>query len=319
MRHRLGTLLVAATAATSWVAIAGSPAEAEPVTTTFGYTGAEQSWTVPDHVCSITADLYGAQGGANPGTNTLGGSLPGLGGHTHTTFTVTPGEELAIVVGGRGGDAAGSLAGDGGFGGGGDGGFGDLDDGPAGNGAGGGGGASAVTSTTTDLVVVAGGGGGAGNSGTAGEALGGAGGGASGGDGTGNLGGENNATGGTGGTLTTPGAPGVNSDGFLNATAGQPGLGGTGGSSSQSGGGGGGGGFTGGGGGGGAANDQGASAGGGGGSGFTVDGTGMTAGVREGDGEVTFTYEPSSSCTAPSATPNPPAAQPLTAVARFTG
>lgn len=62
-------------------------------TTTFSYTGAVQTYTVPACVTSITIDAYGAQGG-----NDIS-STGGLGGRVQATIAVTPGEVLQIFVG----------------------------------------------------------------------------------------------------------------------------------------------------------------------------------------------------------------------------
>src|SRR5205823_13832347 len=137
------------------------------------------------NVCSITVDALGAEGAANSSTNSLGGSIPGLGGEATATIPVTPGETLSVMVGGQGEPGVnGSGPGAGGFNGGGSGG---ATTGGIGSNPGSGGGGASDIRRGTDRLVVAGGGGGAGNSGTAGEALGGAGGGTTGGDGTGDL------------------------------------------------------------------------------------------------------------------------------------
>ncbi len=60
-------------------------------TATFNYTGAQQSFTVPVGITSITVDAQGAQGGGNGG----------LGGRAIATIPVTPGEVLQVWVGGR--------------------------------------------------------------------------------------------------------------------------------------------------------------------------------------------------------------------------
>lgn len=109
----------------------------------FAYTGAAQSFTVPAGVNTITIESWGAQGGANWVNNT------NFGGYAKGTFTVTPGEVLGIYVGGQ---ATSTI---GGFNGGGN-----------GEGAGqGGGGASDVRRgglAYANRIIVAGGGGGAG-------------------------------------------------------------------------------------------------------------------------------------------------------------
>ncbi|MDC3352495.1 glycine-rich protein [Crocinitomicaceae bacterium] len=116
--------------------------------TTFNYTGAVQTYTVPDGVGSIQIEAWGAEGG----TGTYGGITPagGLGGYAIGILEVTPGQILEVYVGG-----AGDSDGPGGFNGGGQSG---TSYGAAG------GGASDVrigAYTLDDRVIVAGGGGGA--------------------------------------------------------------------------------------------------------------------------------------------------------------
>jgi hypothetical protein len=312
--RRLGAVVVASLSAVTGNAIAGGSAVADTTTRAFTYTGTEQSFVVPADVCSVTVSAFGAGGGANESTKGLGGSLPGAGGEVEATIDVFPGETLTVVVGGKGGAGTNGVGpGAGGFNGGGAGGSGD-------NPGSGGGGASDVR-RGTERVVVAGGGGGAGNSGEPGEANGGNGG-PTGTDGTGNLDGESNSTGGGGAAVDQPGAAGRNSDGTTTAEPGGAGQGGAGGSGGQSGGAGGGGGLLGGGGGGLALPNSGASAGGGGGSSFATAGDAtFTPGVRDGDGAVSISYEPSSTPCARgpachcAALPPPP----VDAPPRFTG
>ena len=66
-------------------------------TRTFLYTGAAESFTVPECVTTITADVHGAQGGN--GTYYAGG----LGGRVQATLTVVPNTSLSIRIGGAGG------------------------------------------------------------------------------------------------------------------------------------------------------------------------------------------------------------------------
>jgi hypothetical protein len=75
----------------------GTPYMAMPLpsfTVTFNYTGAIQNWTVPTGVSKINVTVSGAQGGGNSAVN-------GKGGIVNATLTVTPGQVLAIVVGGQ--------------------------------------------------------------------------------------------------------------------------------------------------------------------------------------------------------------------------
>ncbi len=65
-----------------------------------GGTGTLQTYTVPAGVTTIRLDARGAKGGITPG---FGG---GNGGRVQATYTVTPGDVLHILVGGKGGDGA---------------------------------------------------------------------------------------------------------------------------------------------------------------------------------------------------------------------
>lgn len=156
MRSRLFALwgATALLAGSGIAAPVGAQASGEQV---FEFTGEVATFVVPDDVCRITIDAYGASGGAGAlGADPV--TPGGLGARATGTIDVTPGEPLAIVVGGAGGDAAEPLPGRGGFGGGGDGGYGVLDGGGGGGGgAMGGGGGAGMTSN-------GGGGGGGGSS-----------------------------------------------------------------------------------------------------------------------------------------------------------
>ena len=121
-------------------------------TTTFSYTGAVQTFTVPPCVTTINVDVMGASGAAN------GPTSGGLGGRVQATVPVTPGEVLNIYVGQAGINSlnlpAGSYNGGGG-----------VYSYSACGSAGTGGGASDIRRnpySTNDRLVVAGGGGGAG-------------------------------------------------------------------------------------------------------------------------------------------------------------
>jgi hypothetical protein len=209
---------------------------------TFEDSGAQQNFVVPDGVKLVTVEAYGAAGagGAN-------------GGYVEASIPVTPGEQLAIFVGGNGSSGSGYYGGRGGFNGGGAGGGGDnCCDG------GGGGGASDVRQGGNGLVnrvIVAGGGGG--NSYTN---SGGVGGGLIGATGDGDYS-KGTWTGGTGGTQNAGGEGGCCGGG--GGALGVGGYGGAAESSDEYGGGGGGGGYYGGGGGG--PDDTGGPGGGGGG------------------------------------------------------
>jgi hypothetical protein len=262
------------------------------VVCTFTYTGAAQSWTVPEGVAQATFDVFGAQGGSESTLREGGG-----GGKAHATFDVTSGDTLQVNVGGVGGAASCSGCGAGGAGG-----FnGGASGGSAYGGGGGGGRASDIRFDTdgsgdfalAERIIVAGGGGGVGVE-NGGE--GGAGGGIVGGNGNPAAGGSSNGQGGLGGTDSSGGAGGAGGPPLPNVTFpagdnGTLGFGGAGGSLSHNqfgGGGGGGGGYYGGGGGG-----SGWQGGGGGGSGYVdpqASDVLFQSGVQGGNGLVTITY-----------------------------
>ena len=82
--------------------------------TNFNYTGTLQNWTVPVGVTSITINAAGAEGGL---VTSFGGPFPGGKGATMTgTFSVTPGNTLNIIVGGKGNPDPTSSGGGGGSG-----------------------------------------------------------------------------------------------------------------------------------------------------------------------------------------------------------
>jgi hypothetical protein len=69
---------------------------------TFNYTGSAQAFTVPDGVSSVQIVARGGQGGTSgavSGSAFTGGS----GAEIQGDFSVAPGEQLTILVGGSGG------------------------------------------------------------------------------------------------------------------------------------------------------------------------------------------------------------------------
>ncbi len=141
-----------------FVLMLGSQLGANAQTSTYGSSGAF-TYTVPAGVTGITVTAKGAQGGLNSDEIDYP-DRRGYGGIVTAYISVTPGQVLAVNVGGCGGNGTASAGGAGGFNGGGDGSYGvSIYSG------GGGGGASDVrlaTNALTDRLVVAGGGGGAG-------------------------------------------------------------------------------------------------------------------------------------------------------------
>jgi hypothetical protein len=267
---------------------------------TFKYTGSKQSFKVPTGVTHITITAYGANGALGNDQFSGYAASGGNGGMVTATIPVTPGERLAIFVGGSGGH--------GGFNGGG---------GVAGQRCpkgcyGLGGGASDVRQggdrITDRVIVAAGGGGGASNGYSCYESsCGSGGGGGAGGSGGGRKGepGNNgsgmlNGAGGTGGTQKTGGKAGAGGGGSnCGGSDGTLGTGGVGGPENGCGanGGGGGGGYYGGGGGGGgdyeSTDDYGPGGGGGGGSSFAESRARhvkiMSGGLRS-DGSIVFLW-----------------------------
>lgn len=206
-------------------------------TEVFNYTGFDQQWVVPLGVSQVFIDVFGAQGG----TSTTPGA-GGLGGKVRAVLNVTPGETLFLMVGGQPTTRV-ALYGNAGNGG--------TNASSTTNISMAGGGMSAVYRNSINManaIMVAGGGGGGGKS-----RNGGAGGGL-----TGLVSTDDATRGGKGGTQLAGGAGGTPLDGQItNPTAGQLGLGGTGGiinSGTWNSGGGGGGGYYGGGGGAGGGN-----------------------------------------------------------------
>lgn len=133
------------------LALGWAASSAQATTTTFLYTGAEQTFVVPGGVTSVHVVAIGGSGGA--ATDASGGVAAEAIGNVN----VTPGQTLYVEVGGKGK----------GLGEGGQGGF----NGGA-SGAGGGGGASDIRTSPRELglapdhrLIVAAGGGGAGGSG----------------------------------------------------------------------------------------------------------------------------------------------------------
>ncbi len=275
-------------------------------TTSFGFTGGEQTFTVPAGVTSIHVVAIGGRGGAGG----KGAPVGGFGGLAVADLAVKPGQVLYVEVGGNAGAGAiGSpfAGGAGGFNGGGGGGRGQS---PFGIGAGGGGGASDIrtapssaSDSLSSRLIVAGGGGGSGASDDALAPDHGGAGGAPGSAGSNGVAGV--ANGGQGATPSAPGSGGTGVPGGQSGGGGALGLGGAGGSQNVTGageGGGGGGGLFGGGGGGSGDNGMAGGGGGGGGStGFGAAATSTTAGLdTSGTPSITLTYKPPSPPSPPS-------------------
>jgi hypothetical protein len=122
---RLGTKIPALTAAAALagglaIANGGSAGGQTTESHTFTFTGADQTFQVPDGVSAITVDASGAQGGtaADPPSGGSGSGGPGGNGtQSVATIAVTPGEELMVIVGGQGDTSTSTGGGAGGFGG----------------------------------------------------------------------------------------------------------------------------------------------------------------------------------------------------------
>ncbi|MGA2760025.1 MAG: hypothetical protein ABSF08_06885, partial [Candidatus Cybelea sp.] len=78
---------------------------------TFKYTGYEQTFVVPSYVTNVTIRAYGASGGGGGYSDFPAG---GQGGVVKATIRVSPGESLAVLVGGEGTNESGGYNGGGG-------------------------------------------------------------------------------------------------------------------------------------------------------------------------------------------------------------
>lgn len=130
------------------------------VSAIFNYTGADQTYVVPDGVSLVRVYMWGAGGGGGRGYNN-GTSYGGSAAYVEGILAVTPGETLTIVVGEGGkniGNPPRTFTGAT-YGGGGAPGFGTAN----GDAAGQGGGRSAIRRAGVDIVTAGGGGGGGAN------------------------------------------------------------------------------------------------------------------------------------------------------------
>src|SRR4051812_7072846 len=94
---------------------------AQVTTQSITYTGAMQTWTVPQCVLSVSLDLRGAEG-----MNSTANSPGGKGGRVRLVYPVTGGQVLNVFVGGKainnnggfngGGTGSGAFSGGGGGG-----------------------------------------------------------------------------------------------------------------------------------------------------------------------------------------------------------
>lgn len=249
--------------------------DATPIvtTTTFDYTGADQTYTVPAGVYSVNVKEWGGGGGGGNAGGWSYGFAGGGSGYTDGDIAVTPGQVLTVMAGGGGVNGTVYHPSQYSYGGGGPGQISGSDFRYGAQG----GGRSAIIYGGADLLT-AGGGGGGGSSRAANGEQGGAGGGSLGLDGSS----YNQTAAGTGGTQSAGGAGGTSSYPPYNGTAGSQYLGGTPGLESY--GGGGGGGWYGG--GGGAYDEPNDMGGGGGGSGY-IAGAGVSgATTAAGSGAV---------------------------------
>lgn len=252
-------------------------------TLTFNFTGAVQTWVVPNCVTQVQIQADGASGGI--GHYGAGQQPGGLGGRAAGMLSVTPGQTLYIYVGGQGSSSSSSPA-LGGWNGGGNG----YNLGNTSWIVAGGGGASDVRlggQALNNRVIVAGGGGGGGGSGSWPNGGGGAGGGTSGGNGYDTSGGGYSGDRhGKGGTQSAGGAGATDTGGGATGSPGTLGQGGNASTGNNTLASGGGGGYYGGGGG--------SYHGGGGGGGSSYTGgvqNGTTAsGQRLGNGQIILTW-----------------------------
>jgi len=262
-----------------------APAGTSTSTTTFNYTGSDQTWAVPTQVTSVTIQAYGAKGGWAQSTSNSGAN----GGSVSGTLVVTPGTIYHVMVGSIGYAGSASTSANPGFGNGGQAGGSSGTGFTGGNGGGCSGLFTSATYSTSTAILVAAGGGGANSGGPSG----GPGGGLTGSAGS-NPGGGNGTAGG-GGTQSAGGSGGSGGTGAGNGTAGAAIQGGIGGNGNEGGGGGGCGYYGGGGGGGGATSGNGTNADGGGGSSFmssSLTATSTASNAWNSTGTVLLTYKP---------------------------
>jgi hypothetical protein len=289
-RWRASALVLASVVAALTIALVGAPAAgAEALSKTFNYTGAEQTFTVPEGVTSVHVVATGARG-----FSAEEGPLGGRGAVVSGDLSVTAGETLYAEVGGLGERPLG------GFNGGGK---------SFSTRSGGGGGASDVRTTTRSepptfqsRLLVAAGGGGAGGGGVSKRCIGGAGGDA----GTsGAQGGSCGSEGGTGGGAGTETAGGLGGEG----ETGRAKPGGLGGGGNGEGGGGGGGLYGGGGGGSESEGPHTIGAAGGGGGGSNLVPEGGTAALDENGAppQITISYSSPPTVTEVQPSDGPPA------------
>jgi hypothetical protein len=85
-------------AGTTWQTI--NTASSTP--TVLSYTGADQTYTVPAGVTTITVKLWGGGGGGGSVGGWTHGFDGGAGGFSMGKMTVTPGQQLTVIVGGGG-------------------------------------------------------------------------------------------------------------------------------------------------------------------------------------------------------------------------
>jgi len=169
-RIRATSALVLIAFVAAAVGIQANPVAASSViTTTYGYTGGTETFTVPDGVTSMTVTLKGGQGGLGGG-DSQGSPMPGgYQGVVTGVVSVTPGDMITVAVGSGGGwgqssrgSAYGGYPGNNplpGY----DGAYGGIA-GPAGSSGGGGGsGAASVLQIGTTNIVAGGAGGNGGN------------------------------------------------------------------------------------------------------------------------------------------------------------
>ncbi len=150
-----------------------------PDSAVFSYTGSTTIFTVPCGVSSITIKAWGAGGGGGGTDGNIGG-VGGGGAFASSSFSVSPGQQFTIQVGGGGGVGGGCVTGTepgpGGYGYG-SGGAGGTAGTSGCSGSGGGGGGGTFVFSSASIVLAAGGGGGGGGAGNIGGANGGLGGG----------------------------------------------------------------------------------------------------------------------------------------------
>src|SRR6266508_3444820 len=98
MRRLLAFVGISALTSGSLLAFTAAGAAADPIPTTFGFTGAMQSYTVPANVCAVTITADGGDGGDGAAVGEDAGGTGATAATVTARVAVTPGSTLAVIV-----------------------------------------------------------------------------------------------------------------------------------------------------------------------------------------------------------------------------